>query len=33
MRMIKTVVDHWGSITIGINNAGIGAWVDAGAGQ
>ena len=28
-RMIKTVVDHWGHLTIGINNAGVGAWVDA----
>ena len=28
-RMIKTVVDHWGHITIGVNNAGVGGWVDA----
>jgi NAD(P)-dependent dehydrogenase (short-subunit alcohol dehydrogenase family) len=28
-RIIKTVVDHWGSLTIGVNNAGVGAWVDA----
>jgi NAD(P)-dependent dehydrogenase (short-subunit alcohol dehydrogenase family) len=28
-RMVKTVVDHWGSLTIGVNNAGVGAWVDA----
>jgi NAD(P)-dependent dehydrogenase (short-subunit alcohol dehydrogenase family) len=27
--MVKTVVDHWGRITIGINNAGVGCWQDA----
>jgi NAD(P)-dependent dehydrogenase (short-subunit alcohol dehydrogenase family) len=28
-KMVKTVVDKWGSLTIGVNNAGIGAWRDA----
>jgi NAD(P)-dependent dehydrogenase (short-subunit alcohol dehydrogenase family) len=28
-RMVKTVVDQWGSLTIGVNNAGMGAWRDA----
>lgn len=27
--MVKTVVDKWGSLTIGVNNAGIGEWVAA----
>ncbi len=28
-RMVKTVVDEWGKLTIGVNNAGIGMWHDA----
>jgi NAD(P)-dependent dehydrogenase (short-subunit alcohol dehydrogenase family) len=28
-RMIDTIVKKWGKLTIGINNAGIGQWVDA----
>ena len=28
-RMVATVVDAWGELTIGVNNAGIGQWVDA----
>lgn len=24
--MVQTIVDKWGSLTIGVNNAGIGAW-------
>ena len=28
-RMVATVVEHWGSLTIAINNAGIGSWDDA----
>jgi NAD(P)-dependent dehydrogenase (short-subunit alcohol dehydrogenase family) len=24
--MVATVVDHWGKLTIGVNNAGIGLW-------
>ncbi|MDR2536514.1 MAG: glucose 1-dehydrogenase [Treponema sp.] len=28
-RMVKTVVDKWGFLTIGVNNAGIGVWQDA----
>lgn len=28
-RMVKTIVDAWGSLTIAVNNAGIGAWHDA----
>ena len=27
--MVKSIVDHWGSLTIGVNNAGIGKWVAA----
>jgi NAD(P)-dependent dehydrogenase (short-subunit alcohol dehydrogenase family) len=27
--MVKTVVDKWGKLTIGVNNAGMGAWRDA----
>jgi NAD(P)-dependent dehydrogenase (short-subunit alcohol dehydrogenase family) len=27
--MVKTVVDKWGALTIGVNNAGIGQWVDS----
>ena len=26
--MVKTVVDKWGELTIGVNNAGTGGWVD-----
>jgi NAD(P)-dependent dehydrogenase (short-subunit alcohol dehydrogenase family) len=28
-KMVKTVVDKWGFLTIGVNNAGMGAWRDA----
>ena len=28
-RMVKTVVDKWGELTIGVNNAGMGVWRDA----
>jgi NAD(P)-dependent dehydrogenase (short-subunit alcohol dehydrogenase family) len=28
-RMVKTVVDKWGFLTIGVNNAGMGVWRDA----
>jgi len=28
-RMVKTVVDKWGQLTIGVNNAGMGQWRDA----
>jgi NAD(P)-dependent dehydrogenase (short-subunit alcohol dehydrogenase family) len=27
--MVATIVDHWGALTIGINNAGIAQWADA----
>ena len=27
--MVDTVVQHWGTLTIAVNNAGIGAWIDA----
>lgn len=27
--MVKTVVDKWGELTIGVNNAGMGAWRDS----
>jgi NAD(P)-dependent dehydrogenase (short-subunit alcohol dehydrogenase family) len=27
--MIDRIIDHWGSLTIGVNNAGIGDWLDA----
>jgi len=27
--MVKTVVDKWGELTIGVNNAGTGAWRDS----
>lgn len=26
-QMVQTIVDAWGKLTIGVNNAGIGAWV------
>lgn len=28
-RMIQTIVQHWGKLTIGVNNAGIGQWIEA----
>lgn len=28
-RAVKAVVDSWGTLTIGVNNAGIGMWVDS----
>jgi NAD(P)-dependent dehydrogenase (short-subunit alcohol dehydrogenase family) len=28
-KMVKTVVDKWGFLTIGVNNAGMGVWRDA----
>ena len=28
-KMVKTVVDKWGFLSIGVNNAGIGAWRDS----
>jgi NAD(P)-dependent dehydrogenase (short-subunit alcohol dehydrogenase family) len=28
-KMVDTIVDHWGSLTIGINNAGVAGWFDA----
>lgn len=27
--MVRRIVDHWGSLTIGVNNAGFGRWRDA----
>jgi NAD(P)-dependent dehydrogenase (short-subunit alcohol dehydrogenase family) len=30
-KAIKTVVDRWGKLTIGVNNAGRGQWVDSEA--
>jgi NAD(P)-dependent dehydrogenase (short-subunit alcohol dehydrogenase family) len=27
--MVKTVIDKWGELTIGVNNAGMGVWRDA----
>jgi NAD(P)-dependent dehydrogenase (short-subunit alcohol dehydrogenase family) len=27
--MIETILGHWGRLTIGVNNAGIGLWADA----
>ncbi|MDR0310487.1 MAG: glucose 1-dehydrogenase [Acidobacteriota bacterium] len=27
--MVKTVINKWGELTIGVNNAGMGAWRDA----
>jgi NAD(P)-dependent dehydrogenase (short-subunit alcohol dehydrogenase family) len=29
VKMVRTVVDKWGKLTIGVNNAGMGAWRDA----
>lgn len=28
-KMVEDVVSHWGSLTIGVNNAGIAGWFDA----
>jgi NAD(P)-dependent dehydrogenase (short-subunit alcohol dehydrogenase family) len=28
-RMVKTVIDAWGELTVGVNNAGMGAWRNA----
>ncbi|NLA98319.1 MAG: glucose 1-dehydrogenase [Spirochaetales bacterium] len=28
-KMVRTVVEKWGSLTIGVNNAGVGLWRDA----
>lgn len=28
-QMVDTIVDYWGKLTIGVNNAGIGVWADA----
>ena len=28
-KMVDSVVNHWGSLTIGVNNAGIAGWFDA----
>ena len=28
-QMVETIVNHWGKLTIGVNNAGIGLWQDA----
>lgn len=30
-RLVETVVGKWGKLTIGVNNAGIGQWVDSEA--
>lgn len=27
--MVDTILDHWGKLTIAVNNAGIGVWADA----
>jgi NAD(P)-dependent dehydrogenase (short-subunit alcohol dehydrogenase family) len=29
--IVETIVDQWGTLTIGVNNAGIGQWVDSEA--
>ncbi|MDX2162037.1 MAG: glucose 1-dehydrogenase [bacterium] len=29
--MVQTILDAWGTLTIGVNNAGIGQWVDSEA--
>ena len=28
-KMIKTTVNHWGKLTIAVNNAGVGSWKDS----
>ncbi len=28
-KMVNTIVDHWGRLTIGVNNAGIAGWFDS----
>jgi len=28
-RMVKTIINKWGELTIGVNNAGMGVWRDA----
>jgi len=28
-KMVKTIIDKWGELTIGVNNAGMGVWRDA----
>jgi len=28
-KMVTTIVGHWGILTIGVNNAGVGKWVDS----
>ena len=28
-KMVDTIINHWGSLTIGFNNAGIAGWYDA----
>lgn len=28
-KMVDTIIDHWGGLTIGVNNAGIAGWFDA----
>jgi len=28
-RMVATILDHWGRLTIGVNNAGIAGWFDS----
>ena len=28
-KAIDTIIDHWGSLTIGVNNAGIAGWFDS----
>lgn len=28
-QMVDTIINHWGSLTIGVNNAGIAGWYDA----
>ncbi len=30
-KMVTTIIGHWGTLTIGVNNAGIGKWVDSEA--
>jgi NAD(P)-dependent dehydrogenase (short-subunit alcohol dehydrogenase family) len=28
-RMVDVIIDHWGKLTIGVNNAGIGLWANS----